>query len=87
MSKSSPTSSIPKYDYDFDQSPKMELDSGLCQGSGLVGQELIDVQVTVPGELYAKYANHGYTFFVMNKHQVPDNLKRKCYYGFSFKSN
>jgi len=72
MSKSSPTSSIPKYDYDFD-SPKMELDSG-CTTT--LGQELIDVQVTVPGELYAKYANSGYTFFVMNKQQVPDNLKQ-----------
>ena len=51
----------------------MELDSG-CTTT--LGQELIDVQVTVPGELYAKYANSGYTFFVMNKQQVPDNLKR-----------
>ena len=69
MSKSSPTNSIPKYDYDSYESPKME--------TNYADQELIDVQVTVPGELFHKYANNGYTFFVMDKCRIPANLKRK----------
>lgn len=68
MSKSSPTNSIPKYDYDSYESPKME--------TNYADQELIDVQVTVPGELFHKYANNGYTFFVMDKCRIPANLKQ-----------
>ena len=56
-----PPITTPKFD--FDQSPKMEVD-----------QELIDVQVTVPSQLFNLYSNRGYQFFVINKNQIP---KRK----------